>query len=190
MTDDGQGKSDGCLARTNTVTTCGKVEAVSESLDVAACFSRLQVELKKDEELEAESEELARQEAEEKGEERMRTVDRMWAERGMQVRAAEQTASIDERLQGFPHHPEIMGSVVEAVPGTLDLGEFRTRPGSGDKLSLAIGAGDELSIEPIPERTCGPAALPLFKWGTGPVPGEEKYSSKKPKGASGCCIVS
>lgn len=191
IADDEQGKTDGCLARTNTVTTYGKTEAVHDSLDVAACFSRLQIELRKDEEEEAEAEELVRCESEEKEQERRRIVDKRWAERENWMRVSENTSSIDGRLMNFLHHPEIMDRIVGASSGT---GEHRT--GSGGKFpldtnmhSVTPSGGGRLPVEPsIPENL---PSVPLrFEWGTGPVPGEEKYSSRNSKSAFGCCVVS
>lgn len=190
MADDEQGKTDGCLARTNTVTTCGKTEAAHGSLDVAACFSRLQIELGKDEE-EAEAEESVRCEAEEKEREKSRIVDKRWAERENRMRVSENTSSIDGRLMDFLHHPEIMDRIVGANSGT---GEHKT--GAGGKFplntnthSVTPSGGERLPVEPsVPENL---PSVPLrFEWGTGPVPGEEKYSSNNPKSAFGCCVVS
>lgn len=194
-----QGKTDGCLARTNTVTTCGKTEAVHSSLDVAACFSRLQGELRKDEELErkeVEAEELARREAEEIEQERRRIVDKRWAERENRMRAAEKTTSVDGRLMDLLHCPEIMDHIVVGASTGAGGSEAGAAPGGNFPLdanthSATSSGGEKLPVEPsAPENLRGPSVLPVFEWGVGPAPGEEKYSSKDPKSAFGCCVVS
>lgn len=198
ITDDEHGKTDGCLARTNTVTTCGKAEATGDGLDVAACFSRLQSELRTDEELdieEAEAEELAQKEMEEREENRRRAIDKIWMERGEWMRAVEPTSSIDSRLHDFLHNPESMDSIVGAAPGTLYPGEPRAESEPGDELPSGTSmhpttpnGGEGLFTESsAPESVREPAVPTKFEWGTGPVPGEERYSSR-PK--NGCCVVS
>lgn len=192
--DDEHGKTDGCLARTNTVTTYGKAEAAREGLDVAACFSRLQGELKRDEELEmeeAEAEEVARKEVEK---ERRRTTDKMWVEKQRRIRAVESTSSIDSRLQDFLPNPEVVGSI---FGGTAGPGESSAGPVLGDKLPTDVGTHsaspsreEGLVIESsVPESVRKPVVPPKFERGTGVAPGEERYSSKT-QSTYGCCVVS
>lgn len=189
--DDEHGKTDGCLARTNTVTTCGRAEAAREGLDVAACFSRLQGELKRDEELEmeeAEAEEVDRQEVEE---ERRRTTDKMWVEKQKRIRAVESTSSIDSRLQEFLPDSEVVSSIFggpgESSAGPVLWGGLPTDVGPDS----ASSSGEEgLVIESsVPESVCEPTAPLKFEWGTGIAPGEERYSSKT-QSTFGCCVVS
>lgn len=150
------------------------------------------MELRNDEEEEeAEAEEFVRGEAEEKEEERRRIVNKRLAERENRMRVSENTSSIDGRLMDFLHHPEIMDRTFGANSGT---GEHRA--GAGGKLPLNTNThpvtpseGGGLPVEPsIPENL--PSVPFRFEWGTGPAPGEEKYSSKNPKSAFGCCVVS
>lgn len=155
--------------------------------------------MRKDEELErkeAEAEELARREADEIEQERRRIVDKRWAERENRMRAAEKTTSIDGRLMDFLYCPESMGHI--AVGASTGAGESRDGdapggnfPPDSDTHSATSSGGERLPVEPsAPENLREPSVLPVFEWGDGPAPGEEKYSSKDPKSAFGCCVVS
>lgn len=143
-----------------------------------------------------EAEELARREAEEIEQERKQKVDKRWAERETRMRAAEKTTSIDGRLMDFLYCPEIMDHIV--VGASTGAGESRAGAAPGGNFPLdtnthwaTSNGGEKLPIEPsVPENLREPSVLPIFEWGVGPAPGEEGYSSKNPKNASGCCVVS
>lgn len=166
FTDSEQYPQDGLLARSNTVTSYGKPEAVFECLDVAAIMSRLQKDLKEEEMLEGEhTDEEGFSERENEMEEEGREKEKMW------MRSGEKAVNEDEKPVSTNVSPGNLGPKQSGAEPELEIKRFF----DADTHTIVSDKGKGLAVEPSHK----PAIIPKFERGTGPAPGEAKYASKK-----------